>query len=242
MKEYENEHFFLEYAKMDRSKNGLKSAGEWHQLEPLMPPLKDLKVLDLGCGYGWHCKYASDHGAKEILGIDASQRMIQEAIKRNSGKNITYQVKNIETFKYPNNYYDFVLSNLALHYIEDLDSIFKKVYSTLVPGSTFLFNIEHPTFTAGINQDWIYNEKGQIKYWAIDNYYYPGKRITHFLGCDVLKYHHTLTQIIMGLIQAGFQIEAIEEATPPDELLNIEGMKDEFRRPMMLLVKAKKNS
>lgn len=41
----------------------------------------------------------------------------------------------------------------------------------------------------------------------------------------------------MGLIQAGFQIEAIEETTPPNELLDVEGMKDEFRRPMMLLVK-----
>ncbi len=45
----------------------------------------------------------------------------------------------------------------------------------------------------------------------------------------------------MGLIQTGFQIEAIEKATPPNELLTVEGMKDEFRRPMMLLVK-KKNS
>ena len=125
-----------------------------------MPISKKLKVLDLGCGYGWHCKYANDHEVKETLGIDASQRIIQEAIKRNSGNNIPYQVQDIETFKYPNNYYNFVLSNLALHYIEDLDSIFKKVYSTLVPGGTFLFNIEHPTFTAGINQDWIYDEKG----------------------------------------------------------------------------------
>lgn len=46
----------------------------------------------------------------------------------------------------------------------------------------------------------------------------------------------------MGLIQAGFQIEAIEEAPPPNELLDIKGMKDEFRRPMMFLMKVKKNS
>ena len=143
--------------------------------------------------------------------------MIQEAIKRNSGNNITYQIQDTETFKQPNNYYNFVLSNLTLHYIEDLDSIFKKVYSTLVPGGTFLFNIERPTFTAGINQNQIYDEKGQIKYWVIDNYYYSGKRVTHFLGCDVLKYHHPITPIIMGLIQTGFQIEAIEETTPPNE-------------------------
>ena len=33
--EYDNEKFFEEYAKMSRSKEGLKAAGEWHQLKPL---------------------------------------------------------------------------------------------------------------------------------------------------------------------------------------------------------------
>ncbi len=35
--EYDNEKFFEEYAKMSRSKEGLKAAGEWHQLKPLFP-------------------------------------------------------------------------------------------------------------------------------------------------------------------------------------------------------------
>lgn len=110
-----------------------------------MPVLKKLKVLGLGCGYGWHCKYANDHEVKETLGIDASQRMIQEAITRNSGNNITYQVQDIETFKYPNNYYNFVLSNIALHYIEDLDSILKKFILHLYPVALFfsILNIQH---------------------------------------------------------------------------------------------------
>lgn len=29
--EYDNEIFFDEYAKMSRSRDGLKAAGEWHQ-------------------------------------------------------------------------------------------------------------------------------------------------------------------------------------------------------------------
>ena len=51
--EYDNEKFFEEYAKMSRSKEGLKAAGEWHQLKPLFPSLEGKSVLDLGCGYGW---------------------------------------------------------------------------------------------------------------------------------------------------------------------------------------------
>ena len=51
--EYDNEIFFREYAKMPRSRDGLSSAGEWHQLRPMFPPLEGKCVLDLGCGYGW---------------------------------------------------------------------------------------------------------------------------------------------------------------------------------------------
>lgn len=36
----------------------------------------------------------------------------------------------------------------------------------------------------------------------------------------------------------GFHLEAVLEAEPPAEMMDIPGMKDELRRPMMLLVKA----
>jgi len=55
------------------------------------------------------------------------------------------------------------------------------------------------------------------------------------------KQHHTLTQILMGVIRAGFSLEHIEEAQPSAEMMHIAGMRDEMRRPMMLLVKARKS-
>ena len=57
--EYDNEAFFQEYAKMTRSQRGLADACEWHMLQPLFPDLQCKRVLDLGCCYGWHCKYLS---------------------------------------------------------------------------------------------------------------------------------------------------------------------------------------
>ena len=75
---------------------------------------------------------------------------------------------------------------------------------------------------------------------ANDNYYYTGERETNFLGQRVIKQHHTLTQILNPLIKCGFQIEAIEEAMPPADMMGMPGMCNEMRRPMMLLVKVKK--
>ncbi len=63
--EYDNERFFQEYAKMPRSKDGLRAAGEWHQLRPLFPSLQERSLLDLGCGYGWHCTFAAQQGGSK---------------------------------------------------------------------------------------------------------------------------------------------------------------------------------
>ena len=157
----------------------------------------------------------------------------------NAKKQIEYRISGLEEYEYPENEWDCVVSNLVLHYVEDLEDIFKKVHRTLKKGGIFLFNIEHPVFTAGVGQDWVYTKEGEPQYWPIDNYFISGERNTHFLGCDVVKQHHTLTQIIMGLLNNGYEIQAVEEAMPPKEMMNIPGMKDELRRPMMLLVKAK---
>lgn len=237
---YDNESFFQDYAQMPRSRQGLAGAGEWRQLEPLFPALQGAAVLDLGCGYGWHCQYAAEQGAAEVLGIDASERMIAEAQRRCAHPRVRYQVQGLGDYDYPPEKYDLVLSNLTLHYVADLEAVYRQVYRTLKPGGVFLFNIEHPVFTAGVNQSWVVDLEGKILHWPVDRYFCPGERVTSFLGHAVRKQHHTLTQILMGLLETGFCLEAVEEAQPPAAMLDQPGMADELRRPMMLLVRGRK--
>lgn len=237
--EYDDPKFFGEYARMARSREGLSAAGEWRQLKALFPPLAGKDVLDLGCGYGWHCRYAKEQGASRVLGLDISAKMLEEA-KRRGGEGIEYRLCGIEDYEYPREAWDMVVSNLALHYIGDLEAVYKRVFDTLRPGGVFLFNIEHPVFTAGVGQDWVYSDKGEPLYWPVDRYFYPGERVTNFLGCKVVKQHHTLTGILGGLIGCGFRLTAVEEARPPEDMLSLPGMRDELRRPMMLLVKAER--
>ena len=237
--EYDDPKFFEMYSQMARSKQGLDAAGEWHQLKKLFPPVSGKAVLDLGCGYGWHCRYAAGRGASRVLGLDISEKMLAEA-ERRGREGIEYRLCGIEDYEYPPEEWDLAVSNLALHYIADLDAVYKRVFTTLTPSGVFLFNIEHPAFTAGVNQDWIYAPDGTPQYWPIDGYFTTGERTTNFLGCRVKKQHHTLTQILGGLLQCGFTLTAVEEAQPPEDMLGQPGMADELRRPMMLLVKAVK--
>lgn len=169
---YDDEDFFCEYAKMERSQGGLEKAGEWYQLKRLIPDLKGKKVLDLGCGYGWHCKEAVLRGATYVLGMDISEKMIHEAKIRNADEKIEYRICGIDEYEYPIEEFDFVISNLVLHYVEDLEAIYRLVFRTLKQNGVFLFNIEHPIFTGSVNQQWICDDQGNALYWPVDNYFY----------------------------------------------------------------------
>ena len=56
----------------------------------------------------------------------------------------------------------------------------------------------------------------------------------------MVKYHKTLTTYLSNLLKTGFFLTAVVEPEPDPTMLELPGMKDELRRPMMLLVSAKK--
>lgn len=237
---YDNEQFFNKYQEMNRSKNGLKGAGEWSELQKILPDFQNKKVLDLGCGYGWHCKYAADNGASYVLGTDISQKMLMAAKEKNSADNIVYQRSAMEDLSFPDKTFDIVLSSLAFHYVKDFQQLVHEISKWIKQDGEFIFSAEHPVFTSYGTQDWYYDEKGNILHFPVDNYYYEGEREAVFLGEKVIKYHRTLTTYLDTLLQNGFTLQHIIEPKPPKDMLNIEGMKDEMRRPMMLLVSARK--
>lgn len=238
---YDNEAFFEQYSQMSRSQEGLKGAGEWHVLRSLLPNLQNKQILDLGCGYGWHCKYAVEQGAAGVMGIDLSQKMIQKAQQINADPRIEYRVSAVEDFEYPAAQFDVVLSSLTFHYIPSFDTVCKNVFRTLRPGGSFIFSVEHPIFTAQGKQEWIRNNAGENLHWPVDNYFHEGMRHSCFLGEEVQKYHKTLTTYIDGLLTNGFSLNRLIEPQPEPELLKtIPGMQDELRRPMMLIILATK--
>lgn len=238
---YDNEVFFKKYSCFPRSVKGLNAAGEWHELQKMLPSFSGKRVLDLGCGFGWHCIYAAEQGAASVTGVDISKRMLAEASKRTKHQNITYICNSIEDYEYPDKAFDVTISSLAFHYIEQFDSICAKVNKCLVDNGIFVFSVEHPIFTAHGKQDWVYDENSNPLHWPVDNYFEQGKRATTFLGEEVIKYHRTLDTYVNSLLNAGFSITGLVEPKPAEGLLHsVPGMADELRRPMMLLVLAQK--
>ncbi|EPH95640.1 methyltransferase domain protein [Enterococcus faecalis 13-SD-W-01] len=235
---YDNEDFFESYSQMTRSKQGLEGAGEWQTLQQLLPDFKGKQVLDLGCGYGWHCIYAAENGAEKVVGVDISEKMLAVAREKTKFENVSYIHESIEDASFEENQFDVVISSLAFHYLESFEEIVKKIKRYSKPDGQLIFSVEHPIFTAQGSQNWAYDEEGNIRFFPVDNYFYEGERTADFLDKQIVKYHRTLTTYLETLLCNGFRLTHIVEPAPPESMLDLPGMKDEFRRPMMLIISA----
>jgi len=148
---YDDPSFFEGYSQLGRSVHGLAGAPEWAALQAMLPDMHGLKVVDLGCGYGWFCRWAREHGAARVQGYDVSAKMLERAVATTSDPAIGYHRADLETLILPEAALDLVYSSLTLHYIEDLAGLLGRIHRALQPGGRFVFSIEHPIFMAPQN-------------------------------------------------------------------------------------------
>lgn len=238
---YDSDDFFEKYSNFPRSREGLNAAGEWHELKKLLPGFKGKRVLDIGCGFGWHCIHAAEQGAAHVLGADISERMLAVAREKTPHPNVEYRKVAMEDMDFAIGSFDVAISSLAFHYTPDFQDICRRIAGWLTPGGDFVLSVEHPVFTAEGSQEWCRDEDGHPRHWPIDDYFREGRRDAVFLGEPVVKYHRTLASYLNALLETGFAITGLAEPQPAEHLLDaVPGMRDELRRPMMLLVAARK--
>src|SRR6187549_2066196 len=128
---YDNAAFFEGYGKLPRSRDGLAMAAEWPSLQAMLPEPRGLRVLDLGCGLGYHCRWAAERGAASVTGLDISERMLTSARETCAGLPVEFRRADLETEDFGSEEYDLVFSSLAVHYLGDFDSFCARVRRAL---------------------------------------------------------------------------------------------------------------
>jgi SAM-dependent methyltransferase len=199
------------------------------------------RILDLGCGDGTFGQEALTRGCQSYLGIEGSSNMVNSAQQVLAGTNGKVVHATVENWDYPAQAFDLVISRLVLHYIKDVDSVFRHVHQTLTNNGRFVFSIEHPVITS-CDRGWQGN--GLRQDWLVDNYFDIGKRITSWMGGQVIKYHRTVENYFVGLQRAGFGVESLREAEPQPERFKEDD--DTYQRrkriPLFLIMAGQKNS
>jgi SAM-dependent methyltransferase len=233
---YDNQQFFDAYGCLERSIRGLDGAPEWPALRALLPDLRGRRVLDLGCGYGWLCRWASACGAV-VRGIDVSDKMLERARTWSQDDGIAYERADLEDVVLPAASFDVVYSSLAFHYLVNLPELVSRIHRALVPGGRLIFSVEHPVLTATHVAEWVSHAHGRA--WPVDHYFDEGPRTTDWLVKGVVKQHRTIGTYLTMLVRSGFAIAHVEDWCPTlEQVTERPDWETERDRPLFLLVSA----
>ncbi len=239
---YDDPTFFAGYSKLERFGAGWERAAEHADLLALLPAIDGRRALDLGCGAGQLARHLATLGAAEVLGVDVSERMLALAQTEWAHPRVTYQRAAVEAVTFPPARFDLVVSSLVLHYVDDYRGLVARIAQWLTPGGVLVYSTEHPIYTARLPGDgWVLDEAGRRVRWGLDRYADEGARDETWFVAGVRKVHRTLATLINGLVEAGLVVERVVEPIPDAQWLRGHPqMADERRRPMFLLVRARK--
>jgi SAM-dependent methyltransferase len=237
---YDRPDFFEGYSRLGRSIHGLQGAPEWPVLQSMLPDMRGLRVADLGCGFGWFCRWAREAGASRVLGVDLSEKMLAKAQADTADAAVMYQKADLENLSLPEGDFELVYSSLAFHYVEDAALLYSTIHRALVAGGRLVFSIEHPIYMAPRKPGWMVAEDGR-KTWPVEQYSVEGVRTTDWLSPGVVKHHRTIATTLNLLIAAGFRIDRVEEFCPTrEQIAAAPALAEEVERPMFLLVAARR--
>lgn len=241
---YDNDTFFSEYEKMRETKTNANEVLEIPMMLSLLPNLKEKRILDIGCGTGGMSRYFAEHGAKYVLGVDISSKMLKVAKEETQHGNIEYRKLAMEDLPEIKDKFDIVFSSLAFHYVENFNKLMQDISNILNPQGILLFSQEHPVNTATIlnaNMEKKYVEIEGKRYYYLSDYNVEGVRNLKWGIDGVIKYHRSFSIIMNNLIEAHFKVLKVEESKLNEKALELLGkFKHQKDRPYFLFVKAEK--
>ena len=199
----------------------------------ILPDINGSKGIDIGCGEGYNTRLLADKGA-EIFAIDICDVFLKKAIDEETKepKKINYLKADAHQIPFDDCSFDFATAFMSLMDMPEPEKAVKEIYRVLKPGGFFQFSIMHPCFPNPVkkilkNPDGSTYEAEVVDYFNSPDSYVvewtfgtaPPELRDSFPKFKIPLFVRTLSQWINMLIQAGFQIEQLNEPFPSDEIV-----------------------
>jgi SAM-dependent methyltransferase len=203
------------------------------------------RVLDLGCGAGPYSILFAEQGAR-VTGLDLSETMISLAQRKAEERGLQIDLKAAdirEPLPYGDAEFDFVFTATALHYVEDLASLFGEIARVLKPSGRFVASVLHPMSTAYFPPA-NGGDQGQPVYFG-----QPSRSIeTPWLdygevpdeGRRIVCHHHSVAEYFEAIAASGLRLTDLREPEPPADYASQNEARYEqaMRVPVYLILKA----
>lgn len=235
---YDEKDFLENYLKRRGRKESPNNAIEKPIISELIGDVSGKNILDLGCGDGIFGAELMDAGAASFTGIEGSSEMAALAREATVQQGVQIRVEDLETFQAEPAQYDLIVSRFVIHYLSDIERLFREVIKALKPGGKFVFTVQHPLTTSSFVSKAQGERRGD---WLVDDYFKEGERQEPWINKTVIKHHRTIETYYTALAEAGFTVTALREGTPAEA--NFDTVEEYNRRqriPLMLIFAAQK--
>jgi 2-polyprenyl-3-methyl-5-hydroxy-6-metoxy-1,4-benzoquinol methylase len=181
--------------------------------------LMGARVCDLCCGEGYAGRHLLSCGAGEVVGVDASSVLIEEARRRADSDALSYRVDDAqELATLADRSFDIVVSQMAMMDVADHKRLFAAVRRVLADGGAFVFSLLHPCFEGRPFHvrdapPYVLDDDGRpiacsVRRYATEGFWDSGgDGVRGHVGA----YHRTLSTYVNDLIGAGFVLERLDE-------------------------------
>lgn len=201
--------------------------------------VRELRVVDCGCGEGRFCRMLVDRGARYVLGLDLCEPMVQAARELQS-ENDEYRVADVQELGFIDSAsFDLAVSYLNQCDLPDFGANNREVFRILKPGGRFVVANLHPMRSAA--GAWCRADDGRKLHVILDCYFDEGERHWRMMNKELTNFHRTLSTYVRGFLGSGFTIEDIIEPTvTPESLAVFPDLDDELRVPNFIIYVLKK--
>jgi len=217
------------------------------KLKYLLHTNKDSILLDMGCGQGVLSRKLPN--LKEYLGVDLSENLIEEAIRRNQVDNYQFIVgDSTQKLEIADNHYTHAVFVLSLQNMAEPEQALQHAIKAVKTGGTITIVLNHPAFRIPRQSGWGVDEHTKQQHRWINRYLSPLKiPITMNPGKQqssvTWSFHRSISEYTQVLFKIGCVITGFEEWTSDKKsegkAAKMENQaRDEF--PLFLAIQAKK--
>lgn len=187
----------------------------------LFPDLNGKSVFEMGCGSGHSLKWCAEHGAKELFGLDISEKQLKAAqnlLSTNGYPCSLFRQPMEDNTDIPQNYFDVVYSIYAIGWSTDLEKTIKNAASYLKQGGIYIFSWDHPLLHC-VDMESVAISGGNRTISTEERIIFSGNYLREDYytfeknGNPLTLQNHKISTYINALADAGFAVEKVVEET-----------------------------
>lgn len=200
-------------------------------------PAPGRRTLDLGCGDGRVSRDLTALGHR-VIGIDASATMIASATEAHG--EIEFQQADAAALPFSDGEFDCVVAFMSLHDFDDLPGAIRESWRVLATGGHLCLAVVHPLTSVGFFERDVAEAPLVIEGSYLDDFHYKHTVSRGGVTMTFFGAHRPIQRYTEAIADAGFVIERLREAAPPDEGVHTETERRWQRFPLFLHIRAVK--